>query len=94
MAQNQEALLRYWTILKTINSRGKLTSKEIWNSCKNSGIKVGYRTIQKDLGDLKDDHTIFGRDLTLVNDSSSQKWYCEEFPRELFSMLELERLMR
>ncbi len=90
MAQNQEALLRYRTILKTINSRGKLSSKEIWTVCNNSGINVAYITIQKDLNDLRDDHTIFGKDLTLANDSNSKKWYCKEFPKELFSMLELE----
>jgi predicted DNA-binding transcriptional regulator YafY len=90
MANNQKALKRYRIILKILSREGSYSSKYIHSSCLNSGIKVGYRTIQKDLEDLRDDHTIFGVNLGIKKDEKEKKWYSDGIPKEIFSALELK----
>ncbi len=90
MAQNQQAIPRYRAILKVLRRSGKHSSKDIHQACINSGIDTKYRTIQKDLQDLRDDPTIFGRELNIKSDPKTKKWYSEGIPREIFTLLELE----
>jgi predicted DNA-binding transcriptional regulator YafY len=90
MAKNQLALKRYRVILKKLSRPGKHSSKEIHQSCINSGIEVAYRTTQKDLEDLRDDKTIFGKELNILEDKRERKWYCTEIPKSIFSSIELE----
>ena len=90
MAKNQQALARYRVILKVLRRSGLHSSNDVFQACISSGIDVSYRTIQKDLQDLKDDPGIFGRDLNIKFDSKSKKWYSEGIPKEIFSLLELE----
>lgn len=72
-------------------SRGdKYSSKRIYKACLNSGIEVAYRTIQKDLEDLRDDDTIFGKNLGIIKDNKEKKWYSTGVPKEIFSALELK----
>lgn len=90
MAQNQQALLRYRVILKVLRRSGNHSSRDIFQACINSGIDTSYRTIQKDLQDLKDDPLIFGRDLNIKFDPRKKKWRSDGIPKEIFSLLELE----
>jgi len=90
MADNQKALKRYRVILKVLSREGRFTSKHIYHSCLNSGIDVGYRTVQKDLEDLRDDETIFGRNLGIKYDEKEKKWYSTGIPAEIFTALELK----
>jgi predicted DNA-binding transcriptional regulator YafY len=90
MAKNQQALSRYKVILKVLRRSGKHSSKEIFHACVNSGIDVKYRTIQNDLTRLKDDPTVFSRDLGIEFDPSTKKWYSNGIPKEIFTLLELE----
>lgn len=90
MAQNQQAIPRYRAILKVLRRSGKHSSKDIHQACINSGIDAKYRTIQKDLQDLRDDPTIFGRELKIKDDPKTKKWYSEGLPKEIFTLLELE----
>ena len=90
MADNQKALKRYLVILKVLSRAGKHTSKDIYQACLNSGIEVGYRTIQKDLEDLKDDDSIFGKNLGINKDIREKKWFSTGIPKEIFSTLELK----
>ena len=90
MPKNQQALKRYRVILRVLSRSGKHASKDIHQACVNSGIKVAYRTVQKDLEDLRDDPSIFGKDLGIKEDKQAKKWFCSEIPREIFSFLELE----
>tara|TARA_R110002049_G_scaffold172683_1_gene339467 strand:- start:4441 stop:5448 length:1008 start_codon:yes stop_codon:yes gene_type:complete len=90
MAENQKALKRYRIILKILSREGSFTSKHIYQSCINSGIDVGYRTVQKDLEDLRDDETIFGRNLGIKYDEKEKKWYSKGIPKEIFTVLELK----
>tara|TARA_R110000782_G_scaffold80846_4_gene159799 strand:+ start:949 stop:1254 length:306 start_codon:yes stop_codon:yes gene_type:complete len=73
MAQNQQAIPRYRAILKVLRRSGKHSSKDIHQACINSGIDTKYRTIQKDLQDLRDDPTIFGRELNIKSDPKTKK---------------------
>lgn len=88
MAKNQNALKRYKVILKALSRQGKHSSNQIYIACQNSGLTCSYRTIQKDLEDLRDDFTIFDKDLKIHYDKSSKKWYSEGIPKEVFSALE------
>ncbi|AOW16487.1 hypothetical protein LPB03_02950 [Polaribacter vadi] len=90
MAKNQKALKRYLVILKMLSREDKYSSKRIHQACINSGIEVKYRTIQQDLKDLKDDDTIFGKNLGIVKDNKEKKWYSSGIPKEIFSTLELK----
>lgn len=90
MAKNQQALARYRVILKVLRRSGLHSSNDVFQACINSGIEAKFRTVQKDLKDLKDDPGIFGRDLNIKFDSKSKKWYSEGIPREIFTLLELE----
>ncbi|MCM4156827.1 WYL domain-containing protein [Gramella sp. AN32] len=90
MADNQKALKRYRVILKILSREGSFTSKHIHQACLNSGIDAGYRTIQKDLEDLRDDDAIFGRNLGIKNDEKEKKWYSTGIPKEIFTALELK----
>lgn len=90
MAKNQNALKRYGVILKVLSRSGQHTSKQIHIACENSGVKGSYRTIQKDLEDLRDDESIFGRNLNIQNDEKTKKWYSEGIPKEIFNAIELE----
>lgn len=90
MADNQKALKRYRIILKMLSRGGKHTSKDIHQAIINSGIQAGYRTIQKDLEDLRDDDSIFGRNLGITKDKKEKKWYSTEIPKEIFATLELQ----
>jgi predicted DNA-binding transcriptional regulator YafY len=90
MAQNQQAIPRYRVILKTLRSSGQHASQDIHQACVNSGIDAKYRTIQKDLQDLRDDPTIFGRELNIKDDPKTKKWYSDGLPKEIFTLLELE----
>lgn len=90
MPQNQQALLRYKAILKVLRRYGKHSSKDIFQACINMGIDTRYRTVQKDLQDLKDDPAIFGRELNIKFDHLTKKWYSEGIPKEIFTLLELE----
>lgn len=89
MPKTTQALRRYRIILKILSRTGKYASKDIHQSCINSGIDVSYRTTQKDLEDLRDDSTIFGRDLGIIEDKKTKKWYSENIPKELYAALEL-----
>ena len=71
MPKNQEALKRYRVILRVLSRIGKHSSKNIHNACVNSGIDVAYRTTQKDLADLRDDPSIFGKDLGIIEDKNA-----------------------
>lgn len=90
MAQNQQAIPRYRAILKVLRKSGQHSSKDIHQACINSGIDAKYRTIQKDLQDLRDDPTIFGRELNIKTDQKTKKWYSDGIPKEIFTLLELE----
>lgn len=90
MSKNKQALKRYTIILRKLRRPGKHSSKDIHQSCLNSGIEVAYRTIQKDLENLRDDHSIFGVDLRIREDKSEKKWYSEGLPKEIFKSIELE----
>lgn len=90
MPKTQQALRRYRIILKVLSRPGQHASKDIHQSCINSGINVSYRTIQKDIEDLRDDNTILGRDLGIIEDKKSKKWYSNNIPKEIFTSLELE----
>jgi predicted DNA-binding transcriptional regulator YafY len=90
MARNQNAIPRYKTILRVLRRRGKYSSKDIHHACVSSGIEVEYRTIQKDLQDLKDDPTIFDRELNIEYDTRARKWFSDGIPKEIFTLLELE----
>lgn len=90
MAKNQQALKRYRIILKVLGRGGKHSSNNIHISIENSGIEVGHRTVQQDLKDLRDDHSIFGKDLTIQFDKSSKKWFCDSIPTEIYSAIELD----
>ena len=90
MADNQKAGKRYKVILNVLRRGGKYSSKEIHLAVLNSGIEVAYRTIQKDLEDLRDDETIFDRDLGIVEDKKEKKWYSTGIPKEIFAALELK----
>jgi len=90
MPKTQQALRRYRIILKVLSRPRQHASKDIHQSCINSGINVSYRTIQKDIEDLRDDNTIFGRDLGIIEDKRTKKWYSNSIPKEIFSSLELE----
>lgn len=90
MATNQKALKRYLVILKVLSRTGKHSSKDIYQACLNSGIEAGYRTIQKDLEDLRDDDSIFGKNLGIVKDDKEKKWFSTGIPKEIFSTLELK----
>ncbi len=90
MAKNQNALKRYGAILKVLSRSGQHSSKQIHIACKNSGIKCSYRTIQKDLEDLRDDETIFGQSLNIHNDEKTKKWFSEGVPKAIFRAIELE----
>lgn len=90
MAQNQQAIPRYRAILKVLRRSGQHSSKNIHQACINSGIDASYRTIQKDLQDLRDDPAIFGRELNIKSDPKTKKWYSEGIPKEIFTLLELE----
>lgn len=89
MPKTNQALRRYRIILKILSRTGKHASKEIHQSCINSGIIVSYRTIQKDLEDLRDDNTIFSRELGIIEDKKTKKWYSDNIPKELYATLEL-----
>lgn len=90
MPDNQKALKRYRIILKILSREGSFSSKYIHEACLNSGIEVAYRTIQKDLEDLRDDHTIFGRSLGIEKDEKLKKWFSTGIPKEIFATLELK----
>jgi predicted DNA-binding transcriptional regulator YafY len=90
MSKTQQALRRYRIILKVLSKPGKHASKDINLTCINSGIDISYRTTQKDLEDLRDDTTIFGRDLGIIEDKKTKKWYSNNIPKEIFTSLELE----
>lgn len=90
MAYNQRALKRYLVILKILSRGSKHSSKNIHQACLNSGISVAYRTTQKDLEDLRDDDTIFGKNLGIIKDDKEKKWYSTGIPKEIFSALELK----
>lgn len=90
MAKNQLALPRYMVILRVLRRPGKHSAKEVHLACINSGIEVKIRTIQKDLQNLKDDPTIFGRELNIEYDTKGQKWFSHGIPKEIFTILELK----
>ena len=90
MAENQKALRRYRVILKVLSRPGKHSSKDIFQACLNSGIDTKIRTIQKDLEDLRDDHTLFGQDLNIKNDTRTKTWYSDGIPKAIFTLLELK----
>lgn len=90
MPKTTQALRRYRIILKVLSRPGKLASKDIHLACVNSGYNVTYRTTQNDLNALRDDNTIFGRDLGIKEDKKVKKWYSNGIPNELFATLELE----
>lgn len=90
MPKTLHALKRYRIILKILSRQGKHSSKDIYQACRNSGYNGSYRTIQKDLEDLRDDITIFGRDLEIFEDKKTKKWYSNNIPNEIFSSLEFE----
>lgn len=90
MADNQKALKRYRVILKLLSRGGKHASKDIHQVVLNSGIDTGYRTVQKDLEDLRDDDSIFGRNLGIIEDKKERKWYSTGIPKEIFAALELK----
>lgn len=73
-----------------LSKGGKHASKEIYQAVINHGIETAYRTVQKDLEDLRDDDSIFGRNLGIVEDKKEKKWYSTEIPREIFATLELK----
>ena len=90
MPKTTQALRRYRVILKILSRPGKHASKDIHIACGNSGYNVTYRTTQNDLRALRDDDTIFGRDLGIKEDKKAKKWYSTGIPKELFATLELE----
>lgn len=90
MAENQKALKRYLVILKVLKRSGKYSSKSLHQACLSSGIDASYRTIQKDLEDLRDDDSIFQRNLGIKNDPKERKWYSTGIPKEIFSILKLK----
>lgn len=90
MANNQKALKRYLVILKVLSRAGKHSSKDIHQACLNSGIETGYRTIQKDLEDLRDDDSIFSKNLGIFKDDKEKKWFSTGIPKEIFTTLQLK----
>ena len=90
MPKTTQALRRYRIILKILSRTGKYSSKDLHQSCINSGLDVSYRTIQKDLEDLRDDNSIFGRDLGIIYDNKTKKWYSDNIPKGIYVALELE----
>lgn len=90
MPKTTQALRRYLVILKILNRPGQHASKEIHIACLNSGFKITYRTTQNDLNALRDDKSIFGRDLNIGEDKKTKKWYSTYIPKELFATLELD----
>lgn len=73
MAQSQQAIPRYRVILKVLRRPGQHSSKDIHLACINTVIDAKYRTIQKDLQDLRDNPTIFGRELNIADRSKVKK---------------------
>lgn len=90
MPKNQLAIPRYRVILRTLARHGMHASKDIYLACINCGIETKLRTIQNDLKTLRDDDSIFGKKLNIVNDKKSRKWYSEGIPKEIFALLELD----
>lgn len=90
MADNQKALKRYRIILKVLSRGNNHSSKELHQTVINNGIEVGYRTIQKNLEDLRDDDSIFGVNLGIIQDKKEKKWYSTGIPKEIFAALELK----
>lgn len=90
MPKTTQALRRYRLILKILSRQGQHASKDIYKACVNSGYDITYRTTQNDLKALRDDNSIFGRDLNIVEDKKTKKWYSTNIPKELFATLELE----
>lgn len=91
MARNQLAIPRYRVILRTLARKGKHSSKDIHLACLNCGIDTKLRTIQEDLKRLRDDFTIFGRELNIHYDEKSKKWFSDGIPKEIFALIELEK---
>lgn len=89
MAKNQLAIPRYRVILRTLARDGLHASKDIHVACINCGIEVTLRTIQNDLKTLRDE-SVFGKNLNIIFDEKSKKWYSEGIPKEIFSALELQ----
>lgn len=90
MAKNQNALKRFKVILRVLSRKGQHSSNQIHSACENSGLNSSIRTIQKDLEDLRDDFTIFDKDLKIHYDKISKKWYSDGIPKEVFSALEFD----
>lgn len=90
MPRNQEALRRYRIIHSVLRRGGKHKSSRIAEICVNAGIQAGYRTIQKDLQDLRTDPTLLGKCLPIEKDNSSKSWYYSEIPKDIFPILELD----
>lgn len=90
MPRNQQALKRYMVILRKLRRPGKHASRDIYQACLNAGIDVKFRTVQNDLGNLRDDPSIFGVDLRIKEDKSEKKWYTEGLPSEIFKLIDLE----
>lgn len=80
MPDNQNALKRYRIILKILSKEGSISSKFIHQVCLNSGIEAAYRTIQKDLEDLRTDHTIFGGSLGIQKKEKEKNVLVPGFP--------------
>ncbi|MGV3612246.1 MAG: helix-turn-helix transcriptional regulator [Fluviicola sp.] len=90
MSKNLNAIPRYRTILRLLRRQGKYSSRDIHQACISNGIEVEYRTIQNDLQNLKDDPTILGYELNIEYDTRSRKWFSDNIPKEIFTLLELK----
>ncbi|WP_284650746.1 helix-turn-helix transcriptional regulator [Flavobacterium terrisoli] len=90
MARNQLAIPRYRVILRKLARSGRHKAKDIHLACVNSGIETKLRTIQNDLNQLRDDDTIFGRNLNIEYDEKTREWFSNGIPKEIFALLELE----
>ncbi|RXR34649.1 WYL domain-containing protein [Flavobacterium piscinae] len=89
MPKNKEALKRYRIIHNILRRGGRHKTNRIVEICKNAGVKVSIRTIQKDLEDLAED-TELGFFLPIRKDDNTKTYYYEEIPKSIFPSLELE----
>ncbi|MBC8884271.1 hypothetical protein H9X57_15475 [Flavobacterium piscinae] len=85
MPKNKEALKRYRIIHNILRRGGRHKTNRIVEICKNAGVKVSIRTIQKDLEDLAED-TELGFFLPIRKDDNTKTYYYEEIPKSIFPL--------
>lgn len=90
MPRNKDALARYRIIHRELKTKFRYKSKRLAEICSDEiGIPISWRTVQKDLNDLKNDTTL-GFFLPIKEDKSEKVFYYDEVPDSIFPSLELD----